>query len=265
MLELFFGLEAKNVLKRTMISIICVYNNKNILENYLLKSLKNQTVKFEFIGIDNTKGQFKSAAEALNYGGGQAKGEYLMFVHQDVDLSSNTWLEEVKKILDKLSNLGIAGIAGKSEDEGEVITNIKHDNPPRLAGKIQIKKPTKVQTVDECLMIIPKSVFNKLRFDEDTCDNWHLYAVDYCLSVKRLGFDSYVMPIFVYHKSSGYSMSEKYFVTLKKVLKKHKSCYNKIYTTMGDWSTRYPLNIKIIYLWIRRKVGIILKSIKIIK
>jgi len=157
-----------------------------------------------------------------------------MFVHQDVDLSTNTLLEEVEKMLDELPNLGIAGVAGKSKNKDGVITNIKHDNPPRFAGKIQIGKPTEVQTVDECLTIIPKSVFVKLQFDENACNDWHLYAVDYCLSVKRLGFDSYVIPIFIYHKSSGYSMSEKYFVTLKKVLKKHKSYYNKIYTTMGD-------------------------------
>lgn len=248
-----------------MISVVCVYNNKEILDNYLLKSLKKQTVNYELILIDNMQGKFKSAAEALNYGGEQAKGKYLMFVHQDVDLSSNIWLNETEKILDKLPNLGIAGVAGRSTGEAGVITNIKHGSSPKFAGKIQFKKPTKVQTVDECLTIIPKSVFIKLQFDENTCNDWHLYAVDYCLSVKRLGFDSYVMPIFVYHKSSGYSMSEKYFVTLKKVLKKHKSYYNKIYTTMGDWSTRYPLNIKRIYLWVRRKVGIILRSIKIIK
>jgi GT2 family glycosyltransferase len=248
-----------------MISIVCVYNNKEILEDYLLKSLKNQTVKFEFIGADNTNGQFKSAAEALNQGGKKANGKYIMFVHQDVDLCSNTWLEEVEKILEKLSNLGIAGVAGKSENKTGVITNIKHDNPPRFAGKIQIKKPSKVQTVDECLTIIPKSVFNKLRFDEKVCNDWHLYAVDYCLSIKRLGFDSYVIPVFVYHKSSGYSMSEKYFITLKKVLKKHKNYYNKIYTTMGNWSTRYPLNIIRNYLWLKGKAGIVLRSAKIIK
>lgn len=248
-----------------MISIVCVFNNKEILDDYLVKSLKNQTVNYELINIDNTQGNFKSAAEALNYGGKQAKGKHIMFVHQDVDLSTNTWLEEVEKMLDELPNLGIAGVAGKSKNKEGVITNIKHDSPPRFAGKIQFEKPTKVQTVDECLIIIPKSIFTKLQFDENTCNDWHLYTVDYCLSVQKIGFNSYVMPIFVYHKSSGYSMSEKYFVTLKKVLKKHKSYYKKIYTTMGDWSTRYPLNIKRIYLWVRRKVGIILRSIKIIK
>ena len=248
-----------------MISIVCVYNNKEILNNYLIKSLKNQTAKFETILLDNRQGHFKSAAEALNCGGKKAKGDYIMFAHQDVDLYSNTWLEEVEEMLDKLPNLGIAGVAGKSKNNEGVITNIKHGSPPRFAGKIQFEKPTKVQTVDECLIIIPKSVFIKLQFDEDTCNDWHLYAVEYCLSIQKIGFNSYVIPEFIYHKSPGYSMSEKYFMTLKKVLKKHKSYYNKIYTTMGDWSTVYPLNIKRIYLWIRRKIGIMLRSIKIVK
>lgn len=55
-----------------MISIVCVYNNQDILNDWLLKSLKNQTIKFELIKIDNTRNTFKSAEEALNYGGKKA-------------------------------------------------------------------------------------------------------------------------------------------------------------------------------------------------
>ena len=82
-----------------MISVICVYNNKEILNKYLLKSLKIQTETHELILLDNIGGKFKSASEALNYGGKKAKGDYLMFVHQDVDLCSKTWLENVESIL----------------------------------------------------------------------------------------------------------------------------------------------------------------------
>ena len=57
-----------------MISIVCVYNDESVIENWLLKSLKDQTVEFELIKIDNTKNKFKSAAKALNYGGKKAKG-----------------------------------------------------------------------------------------------------------------------------------------------------------------------------------------------
>lgn len=61
-----------------------------------------------------------------------------------------------------------------------VMTNIKHGNPPALAGNIQIERPEKVQTLDECLVIIVKKTFDKLQFDELVCDDWHLYAVNYC-------------------------------------------------------------------------------------
>lgn len=238
-----------------MISIVCVYNNGKILNDYLLKSLKNQTVNYELITVDNTKGKFKSAAEALNHGGRRAKGKYIMFVHQDVDLSPNSWLEEVEKMLDELPNLGIAGVAGKKDEKG-VMTVIKHRDPPRWAGSITIKKPEEVQTLDECLTIVPKSVFDVHQFDEKVCNDWHLYAVDYCLSVKRLGFDAYVIPMFIYHRSPGYSFSENYYLTLERVLKKHKKHYKRIYTTMGNWSPLYPLRIQRQRIWRLAKAGV---------
>ena len=243
-----------------MISIVCVYNNKEILDNYLLKSLKNQTVDYELIVLNNIKGQFKSAAEALNHGGKKAKGKYIMFVHQDVDLCSNTWLEKIEKVLDELPNLGIAGVAGKKDEKG-VMTVIKHGNPPKHAGSITIKKPEQVQTLDECLVLIPKSVFDMLQFDEEVCDGWHLYAVDYCLSIKKRGFNVYVIPMFVYHRSPGYSFSEEYYLTLEKVLKKHKKHYKRIYTTMGNWSTLYPLSIQRIWRLEKAGVKILLEKI----
>lgn len=230
-----------------MISVVCVYNSKSILENYLIRSLKNQTVDYETIFINNTKGRFKSAAEALNYGGKRAKGKYIMFVHQDVTLCSNTWLENAERLLDSLQNLGIAGVSGKKENGKWVLTSVIHGNPPTLAGEIYIKKPTKVQTLDECLIIIPKCVFNMLKFDEVTCTGWHLYGVDYCLSVKKLGFDVYVLPLPVYHRSTGMkrfteiissleSHPKEYYQCLEKLLLKHRDV-KKICTTCGDW---YP-------------------------
>ena len=67
-----------------MIPIVCVYNKELIFKENLLKGLENQSAKFERIKVDNTNNAFKSAAEALNYGGRQASGKYIMFVHQDI-------------------------------------------------------------------------------------------------------------------------------------------------------------------------------------
>jgi len=224
-----------------MISVICVYNNRATLETCLLKSLKAQTIDHELILIDNTTGRFKSAAKALNLGGREAKGELLMFVHQDVYLPSVDWLRIVESRLRQLSNLGIAGVAGAREMRRCVVTNLKHGDPPRPAGNIQIDRLEKVQTLDECLILIPKSVFEKLEFDEETCDDWHLYAVDYSLSARRLSYDVYVIPDCAYHRSAGESMSDGYYRVLNKVLKKHRDAYPVIYTTIGDWSTPHPV------------------------
>lgn len=224
-----------------MISIVCVYNNEDVLNSYLLKSLKDQIGDYELILLDNTKNRFNSAAEALNHGGKTVKNEYIMFVHQDMELSSKTWIYDAENILNSLKNLGIAGVAGRSKDKRWTITNIKDGIPSRQISPETIENPVKVQTLDECLIIIPKTIFKTLKFDEDVCDDWHLYAVDYSLSVKNMGFDVYVIPMFAYHRSHGYSLSKTYYQTLKKLLEKHGKKYKLVLTTMGNWSVNYPL------------------------
>ena len=126
-----------------MISIICVFNNKKILNKYLNKCLQTQTLDFEFIPMDNTKSIYSSAAEALNIGAKKASGKYLMFVHQDVKLGSNTWLYDTEKLLDGLPNIGIVGVAGKSEKINGVITNSKYGEPPVLQEKYKLKDQKK--------------------------------------------------------------------------------------------------------------------------
>lgn len=265
-----------------MISIVCVYNNEQLLKDNLLKSLVGQTLEYEVILIDNTKGSFSSAAKALNHGGRRAKGKYIMFVHQDVDLCYSSWLEDAEKILDSISCLGIAGVAGMSEngrnntergrniiDHGGNRTQWEWGNP--------IEKPVQVQTLDGCLMIVPKSVFDVLSFDERTCDDWHLYDVDYCLSCAELGFDVYALPMFIYHRSGGGFfknnkfrillslgvLPKAYYVTLEGLRRKHRKHFKRIYTTCGDWNISYPIILQRIKLevvggfrYISRSIGL---------
>ncbi|MEN4005907.1 MAG: glycosyltransferase [Methanobacteriaceae archaeon] len=245
-----------------MISVVCVYNNREILEEFLLKSLKTQSVEYELFLMDNRNGKFKSAAEALNEGGKKANGKYIMFVHQDIDLKSNNWLENVEKMLDSLDNVGIAGVAGRIKYRKGIVTTIEDGIPPQKIPSFNFKTPVKVQTLDECLFIIPKSIFNTLQFDEETCDDWHLYAVDYSLVAQKKGYDVYVIPIFLYHRSSGFSFSENYYITLEKLLKKHWKEW-VVYTTMKNWITFYPVSVQMKFPFLKEKTLKILKKIKI--
>jgi hypothetical protein len=238
-----------------MLSIICVYDNKDILEKCLLNSLRIQSNEYELILLNNTTGEFNSAAKALNFGGKKSKGKYLMFIHQDFMFDSTTWLEEIENTLNNLDNFGVAGVAGKYDRN--CISNIKTGIPPIFAGPIQITKPIEVQTIDECVILTSKKLFNDIKFDEVTCDDWHLYAADYCLTVKKAGFKVYVLPMDGYHVSAGDSFSSKtYYPILKKFVKKYKNEYKWIYTTTGSWSTIYPLSMQILYQKLYYGIGL---------
>ena len=232
-----------------MISIVCIYNEKNIFKRMVEKSLSNQSVEFELILIDNTLGIYKSATEALNNGARRARGEFIMFIHYDVEFSSRTWLEEAEKYLMSLPNLGIAGIAGArkgtSAGDREIVSNITDSEPPQRIGHVSLTEPERVHTLDECLFIIPRTVFKKLPFDEKVCNDWHLYAVDYCLSVKKIGLEVFALPLEIYHKSQGSRVfsclyeryPDSYYRVLKRVLKKYKRDFKTIYTTCGTWDS----------------------------
>jgi hypothetical protein len=236
-----------------VISVISVFNNKKILEEWLLASLRKQSSPYEFIGVDNTSKTFSSAAAALNWGARKSKGQYLAFIHQDESLSGNDWLEKAEAFLRQVADLGVAGVAGMLPASRLSVWQVGTapvDNrlglvasgpeKSRLRCKTTLTGPTAVQTLDEQVLMIPAAVFSRLQFDEAACDNWHLYGVDYALSVAALGLNTYVLPLPAHHKSTGF-VDERYFRTLKKILQKHRH-RKAIYTTCGSWYTNFLLN-----------------------
>jgi len=167
-----------------------------VLRANLLSSLRRQDAKYELILVDNTKGTFKSLPEALNYGGSKAKGEYLMFVHQDVELMGGDWLRRAEELLASINDLGVAGVAGvdfNGNPVGFIIDRGKFWGSP-------IKTPKPVMTLDEQLIIIPRRVFSDVKFHEGF--KWHSWGADMCLRVCSLGLKAYVLPLPVSHNSS---------------------------------------------------------------
>jgi hypothetical protein len=227
-----------------MFSVVTVYNNEQKLNENLLDSLRNQTANFELTKLDNTNNKFKSAAEALNYGGMKSRGKYVMFVHQDVKLSDEHWLNRVEKILEGIPDLGVAGCSGKDAN-GQAKGFI--DDSGQKWGK-PLNKPTLVQTLDESVLIIPKDVFDRLRFDSQNFNGWHGYGADYSLSVTELGLNAYVIPAFIHHYSSSSrrkpSSIRGLFEAQEKLIIKHRRNHKCIYMTCGFLPTSPTLLLK---------------------
>lgn len=223
-----------------MFSVVVVYNRERELNRILLPSLKKQTVEYEYVPIDNTKGTYKSAAEALNFGGRQAKGKYIVFLHQDTELGSDTWMADTEKLLDGIPDLGIAGIVGLSTEgsdgRGDFVSHIRGYmcSSGQDIGE-PFEKPQEVQTLDECLLIVPQRIFRKLQFDTITFDGWHCYGCDYSLRVQEHGMKAYAISAYALHRHR-IEVDTKYLLKYqKKLYFKHRN-FSKIYTTCGEIS-----------------------------
>jgi hypothetical protein len=264
-----------------LFSIVVVFNNRQKLDQVLLASLKKQSAKYELIEVDNSAGKFTSAAQALNYGGERAGEKYIMFVHQDIELCSATWLEDAEKMLDGLKDLGIAGVAGISErgtdlkDRGRNI--IRHTSELTVWDLANpIDSPEVIQTLDCCLLIIPREVFSKLKFDAVTCDNWHLYGEDYCLSCAGLDLRAYVLPLTVNHHSDdkffSYNrlkilfslgpLTPEFYQAMSQLTRKHRKDYKYIYTCNGIWNTYQPVLLQRIIIVLKSGFGLVARKLK---
>lgn len=211
------------------VSVICVYNNQDILKNYLLVGLKKQSIDFEFIGVDNTNNTFKSAAQALNYGFNESSGKFLVFVHQDLLILDNNFLEKVVRYFLELGDI-IMGIAGNKFGDPNVYSNIEHSVYGRKVGFYQVIDPVIVDTLDEVFFSLPSDIFRKVMFDELICFHWHLYALDLCLNLKLYNISSIVISCNAFHLSNG-KLDKNFFSTLKLLIAKHKNNFKQITTT----------------------------------
>lgn len=227
-------------------SVISVFNNKSSLNSNLLNSLEELgDVSYEVVLLDNTEGKFKSASSALNFGGRKAKGKFFLFIHQDVQLMEP--LSKLKNNLINLENLGAVGVIGMSTEGASYMERLKGytNDRGKLIGK-PLLKPISVQTVDEFLLIVERSVFSRLKFDEVIFDGWHSYVSDYCLSVQTgtNPLKTYVVPFLVLHNSK--SKNRKGFVKQQlRLVLKYRKRFKVLYQTYDTMQTRLPQ----IFVW----------------
>lgn len=225
-----------------MVSVICVFNNEKQFENQLGSSLKCQNVEIELIKIDNRGKKYQSAAAALNYGANKAKGDILIFSHQDIYLKTKSEIKELAEAINKCevgSVVGTQGVLEKNKDYYSNLTAGEQLNT-RLNNMFE-KKLYKVSCIDEGLFGMKKETWREHQFDEKICDNWHLYAVEQCLFARSHGTNVYVYPSQIHHFSKG-RISLGYMQNLRELCKKYRSSFKYI------WTTCYKVRTNPIYI-----------------
>lgn len=232
-----------------MISIICAVNDELLFKTMLLASLKRQTYQhYEIIKLNSVELGFKSAAKTLNYGANVAKGDILVFIHQDIEFIKDDGLEKLNDYATSLE-FGIAGVAGIITGD-RVYSSVTMDYNHRHAG-LKNADVKEVDSLDECMLIVKKKNFKGF-YDYDS---WHFYGVEYSLRCIREKEKVIIRPIDIYHLSPGWSLNKSYWKTLKMVAKNFRD-FKIIPTTMGQFKNNHLLVFKVMY----RRLKILVKK-----
>ncbi|WP_194409708.1 glycosyltransferase [Microbacterium cremeum] len=185
---------------RTPTSIVCVYNDPEVLGSCLARSISaglHSAPQTELIAVDNRGNPFPGAGAALNHGARQARNDVVVFVHQDVVLHSLVALEEAAGVLVADPGIGIAGAVGI-------------DSRQRVLGRIRdrvvvigetVSGPRDVDSLDEVLLLVRRDLVLKEPLSEDPLLAWHAYGVEYCARARSAGLRAVALDIPLTHNS----------------------------------------------------------------
>lgn len=168
-------------------------------------------VPHEIIGIHDAR----SLCEGYNRGVRRASGEILVFSHDDIEIVTPDF---AAKLLAHLARYDLVGVAGTARLTGG---NWIDEGWPHLHGQIgsKISKPgslivtvyqlhgaaaAEVQAIDGVFLAARREVLERMRFDEETFDGWHLYDLDFTFSAHLSGFRTAVChDVCLIHNSFG--------------------------------------------------------------
>lgn len=201
-----------------MLSII-ICNRSPIIEPALEENI-HQTVgvEHEIVSIDNSCAQY-SIFQAYNQGVEKARGEVLCFMHDDVRFRSQGWGALVESLFAEDGKLGALGVDGghympdcpcswtscyttsfhtwRDEPDGSCK---EYSNTEFADGKRLVE----VASIDGLWMCIRRSLFDTIRFDDQTFTGFHCYDSDICMQILAIGYRIKVTyDVDIVHNSNG--------------------------------------------------------------
>jgi len=176
-------------------SLICAVNDEEVLNTNLMASPDIKEMHDIVL-----QANARSAAIALNEGIRKARGDILIFAHQDVFLPEG-WLNTVNQAihcLNRGSNWAVLGVLGISL-HGRGCGYVYSTGLKRYVGS-RMPEPVPVQSLDEMVLIL--NACKGIEFDEGL-PGFHLYGTDLCLTARALDYPCYALEAFCIHNSNG--------------------------------------------------------------
>lgn len=225
-----------------MISLIICSRELNIPNALKDNIAKTIGIEYELIIIDNSENKY-SIFEAYNLGISRAKYPYLCFMHEDILYHTQYWGERVIAHFEN-KDVGLIGVVGghflphvatwafTSVDSGVIMQGDRSTfNTDNYSGQNLIhdkyrkdgENSIQVVAVDGLWLCFPKSIFEKISFDNDTYNGFHAYDLDISMQVNIAGYSvCAIFDIVIEHFSWG-GFDSNYALSIDKFHKKWSS------------------------------------------
>jgi hypothetical protein len=167
--------------------------------------------EFEIVQIADAA----SLSEGYNRGLDQSTSDIVVFCHDDVEIISPDFANRLARLLGRHDVVGVAGTsklispiwvgAGWPHTHGCVA----HDVDSGLATRFSVncygfETSAPIQALDGVFIAARRAVCEKIRFDQEIFDGFHLYDIDFSYRAYLAGYDVAVSwDILVKHESSG--------------------------------------------------------------
>jgi glycosyltransferase involved in cell wall biosynthesis len=271
-----------------MISLIVCSRSKADLIPFTANVEQTIGVEYELIAIDNSENEY-SIFSAYNEGIRLSKGDYLCFVHEDVQFHSKGWGENLTRHL-QLPEVGIVGLAGGGivsripdswKNKHSAINIIQSDRKTAKAAR-KVTLPVgntylrrEVILLDGVFLAMNRNVAEKVKFDE-TLGGFHGYDLDICMQAVTDGFRNFVVyDIELEHFSRG-GRDKKYFANLIAIFRKwenslpillteiepkveKKQLYRLLYKLISRGFSKPEVVEQIVYFGIKSKASFLLQ------
>ncbi|TFF33704.1 glycosyltransferase [Mucilaginibacter psychrotolerans] len=175
-------------------------------------------IPFEIIATDN-RNSTKGICEVYNDSVAYARYELLCFVHEDIVISTQDWGKTLVRLF-KDPKLGLVGVAGSNYrpltpsawagiGPKTVYQNIIQAHKFKKADDAlhylnpKKEKLAKVACVDGVWLTTTKTIASAIKFDQDTFKGFHVYDVDFSMSVAQSYTVAVTFEILIKHLSEG--------------------------------------------------------------
>lgn len=152
----------------------------------------------EFLYIDNISKNNHDAYSGINKFLLTAKGDYLIFCHQDIIMQPDN-RAKLDKIIEDMTlyddNWALLGNAGGIAP-GELVYHLTENTGDKKHYKLRGTMPAKVDSLDEDFIVARRS--KNLSISGDL-RGFHMYGTDLCIIAKALGHTAYVVDFHLWH------------------------------------------------------------------